>query len=53
MTLLHDRHAEFGRFQSGDRSRFLILAQEQHWPRLNQGKNKHDFDRWCVAMPFS
>ncbi|MEV0033649.1 hypothetical protein [Nocardia sp. NPDC050793] len=40
-------------FRNGERSRFLVLAQEKHWPRLNQGKNKHDFDRWCVAMPFS
>ncbi|MGW6725166.1 hypothetical protein ACWF9G_04600 [Nocardia sp. NPDC055029] len=37
-------------FTDSRRNRFIVLAQEQYWPRLEQGKNLHDFDRWCVAM---
>ncbi|MFE6920236.1 hypothetical protein ACFVAV_04230 [Nocardia sp. NPDC057663] len=37
-------------FTDSRRSRFIVLAQEQYWPTLAQGKNLHDFDRWCVAM---
>ncbi|MFF0496042.1 protein kinase [Nocardia aobensis] len=40
-------------FRDSTRSRYLILAHNQYWPSLEEGKTYQEFDTWCNDMPMA
>ncbi|PSR67714.1 serine/threonine protein kinase [Nocardia sp. MDA0666] len=40
-------------FRDSTRSRYLIVAHNQYWPSLEEGKTYQEFDTWCNEMPMA
>ncbi|WP_084513189.1 serine/threonine protein kinase [Nocardia mikamii] len=40
-------------FRDSTRSRYLIVAHNQYWPSLQEGKTYQEFDTWCNEMPMA
>ncbi|PPJ33907.1 serine/threonine protein kinase [Nocardia nova] len=40
-------------FRDSARSRYLIVAHNQYWPSLQEGKTYQEFDTWCNDMPMA
>ncbi|WP_051024817.1 serine/threonine-protein kinase [Nocardia aobensis] len=40
-------------FRDSTRSRYLIVAHNQYWPSLEEGKTYQEFDTWCNEMPIA